>query len=163
VAVAVTEDRLEKVRGLKELWDASPESASIERYDLAPPLFRRQPKIATFPIWSSATALGWALIFGALLVFQPEPANPQAAIPLWADLLFAAFFMALFATFAGLAYRARWGLGASIGAAGLGVLVALACSVTGHHPGAWWAYELGGFAFLGGLSLVAFRKVKQPS
>lgn len=110
--------------------------------------------------WPMALCLSWMVVYGTAILLEPRPADPQAADPLWAVLLFTALMAALGATCVGLARRQRLGLVASVGAGGLALGAAVMCPVSGHHQaiGAWWYLQMAGFTSLMALSLVGLTR-----
>jgi hypothetical protein len=67
---------------------------------------------------------------------------------------------ALLTTLAGLGMRRRWGLAASLVAAGMLVLSTVMCPVSGHHTGVggWWVVQLGCGLGLVATSILAWRR-----
>jgi hypothetical protein len=91
-----------------------------------------------------------------LFVFEPRPTDPTAT-PLWGELVLVAFTCALVASMVGLATRRPWGLAASVLGGALGIVIAAACAVTGHHAGAWSVVEAVAFTGLATASVAALR------
>ncbi len=91
-----------------------------------------------------------------LYIFEPRPTDPTAT-PLWGTILLLGFTYALIASIVGLAGRRAWGMGVSMLAGGLGMVVAGACAATGHHAGAWWIFEAVAFTGLTVGSIAALR------
>jgi hypothetical protein len=146
--MATTERRLEEIRELETLWELAPETEAPEK---VPPQTRT---IDVRPLLLGA----WIVVLGAIFLFEPGPADPNAAVPLWGEFLLTAFMAGFFATTYGLASKRGWGAGASAGTAGLGIAIAVACAATEHHAGGWWAYEMASFSALSALSLFALRR-----
>lgn len=151
--MATTEDRLRQTEQLEELLkqpSVAPEQALA---DLPSPVRRASRESRD---WSRPLLIAWIAIMAILYILEPRPTDPTAT-PLWGTILLLTFTYALLATVAGLAVRRPWGLAASALAGGLGVIVAGACAVTGHHAGAWSIAE--GLAFTGLVSgsLAALR------
>ena len=152
--MATTEDRLRQSERLEELLKQP--SAEPERTLLLPPPSDRRV-VSTGPRdWSRPLLVAWIGVMATLFVFEPRPTDPTAT-PLWGTILLLTFTYTLFASMAGLAVRRPWGLATSALAGGLGVLIAGACAITGHHAGAWWIAEGVAFAGLGAGSLAALR------
>lgn len=151
--MATTENRLRETEQLEELLKAP--SAELESTQATPPSLGRNASRVSRD-WSRPLLLAWLGIMTALYIFEPRPTDPTAT-PLWGTVLLLTFTYALLASMAGLAIRRPWGLAASVLAGGLGIVIAGACAVTGHHVGAWWIAE--GLAFTGLLagSLAALR------
>ena len=128
----VRDDR--ELRELEALWTAP---AALEPLRVRPSLLDRLPIV---PGWLLAG--GWAVFFLVVIGFEPA-SEPQMAIPLWADLVFASMLTLLFtAAFAG-RQLPRLGFGAATVAGALGIAIAVACQASGHHLGNWWLFELG--------------------
>jgi len=152
--MATTEDRLRQSERLEELLKQP--SPDPERTLLLPPPSERRV-VSTEPRdWSHALFVAWFGVMFALDHLEPRPTDPTAT-PLLGTIVLTAFACALFASLAGLAVRRPWGLAASALAGGLGVIIAGACAITGHHAGAWWIAEGVAFAGLGAGSLAALR------
>jgi hypothetical protein len=139
--MATTQDRLRGVEELEELYRASPR-VEPDRRDIATD-------------WSHRILWGWLAVFGSIVLFEPAPANPNAAVPLWANALLTVFTVALFTGVVGLSLRRMWGLRASLIAGGLGMAIGAACVLTDHHPGVWGAYEIVAFSGLAVASGIA--------
>jgi hypothetical protein len=108
--------------------------------------------------WVSVLALAWCVVFFGSVLIEPAPTNPDAAEPLWAALVEAAFFGALLTMVAGFTGRSRLGALASFAGAGVFLTMVVACPVTGHHTiGAWWYLQVAGTAGLGAASVAALR------
>jgi hypothetical protein len=123
-----------ELRELEELWAAP---AALEPLPARASLLDRLPLL---PGW--LVAAGWAAFFVVVIGFEPAP-EPQMAIPLWADLVFASLLgLLLTAAFAGRELP-RLGFGAATVAGALGMVIAVACQTSGHHMGNWWLFELG--------------------
>jgi hypothetical protein len=141
--VAIIEERLDRISHSKRSAPAPPGAA-------AAPASPRSAAAATRPLlWA------WLLLVGSMLLFEPAPARPEPAIPLWATILGTAFTVAFGAAVVGLARRRSWALTASSIAAGTGLLIAVGCAVTDHHSAFWWGYELTVFTTLALLTRVA--------
>jgi hypothetical protein len=150
----ITRDRLEGRDDLEALWQ-SPAAAPGQDEDSG----SRSASADGATGWSRGLLLGWLVVLGALLLFEPRPSGAAPALPLWATALSVAFLGAWCATLTGLVRRRKWGFPASAIAAGLGIAIAAACAVTEHHTGMWWAYEAIAFGSLGVTSVVATRTV----
>jgi hypothetical protein len=141
--MATTEDRLQQSERLEDLWEQSPTEPARTRVDTHPPVQRASRE---FRDWSHPLLVAWIATIVAINVFEPRPTDPTA-IPLWGTILMSAFIFTLFGSFLGLANRRRWGLGTSALAGVLGMVLAGACAVTGHHTGSFLIVE--GVAFTG--------------
>lgn len=141
--MATTEERLQPVDQLEELYRESP--------DVEPP---RRPALND---WCRRLIIGWLAVFGSIVLFEPAPTNPEAAVPAWGNMLLTTFTVALFATLVGLSLRRPWALRASVAAGGLGIAIGAACVVTDHHMGFWGAYEIVAFSGLTAASYIGSR------
>jgi hypothetical protein len=123
----------------------------------APPLdnraWLRQPISRT---WAAGMGAAWYVLYVIAVLVEPTTHHEEPAI---ATVLSYAMLAGMVTMAAGLIARRRWGLVASLGAAGLLTALAVACPTTGHHAiGAWWFVQL---ACAGGLvagSVVALRR-----
>ena len=136
----------------------------LRRVDLDPergdrPLLRWLTEPGTVPRWAPyALALAWVAVYSAALALEPAPAR-NGPSPAWGIALDVAMLGASRVAIFGLRARQRLGLVASVAAAGVALVAAVMCPVSGHHAhvGAWWLAQMSGFVGLGGLSLVALR------
>jgi hypothetical protein len=156
--MATTEDRLSSVEELEKLYK-SPEAT--------PPEIRSEPEPPTPPTPSVVSAtdarrllIAWIAVVGAILLFEPTPANADPVIPMWAEFAAAGFLFSLYGTMFGLSTRRPWAMRASMLAVGFGAVLAIACAATGHHTGSWWAYELAAFGGLGAMTRGAARRAR---
>ncbi len=127
------------VEELERLWDAPAFSP--------PPAPRRLRSVAA--AWLPRfVALAWVVTMVVLIGFEPAPAE-NVTPPLWADLVATGFFLALAgAAFAAITRHGRTAMFASLGAAGIGLVLAWSCRATAHHMGSWWLAELAIFGSL---------------
>jgi len=101
-------------------------------------------------------AATWYVLFLVATGLEPHASGAE---PAWAAALSYVFLGLLAVTAVGLAARRRWGLLASLGAAGLFTAFAVACPTTGHHPvGAWWFGQMACVLALVGASAYALRR-----
>ncbi len=106
--------------------------------------------------------VAWAMILTSVFLLEPAPTHPHAPVPLWSSLLLTAFAVGFSVALAGLLRGRPWAFKASSVAAGLGLVIGLACALTDHHPIFWWSYEVVAFTALIGLSeLAAARDIKR--
>lgn len=152
--MATTEDRLQQSERLEELWEQPAAEPERTRPDSPPPA---PESTSVSRDWSRPLLVAWIAVMATLYIFEPAPTDPTP-IPLWGTILLMAFTYALFASIFGLVGRRPWGLRTSALAGGLGMIVAGACAVTGHHAGAWWAFEAVAFTGLTLGSLTALRR-----
>ena len=151
--MATTQDRLRQSEPLEELWKQPSAEPTRTRVDTHPPVRGADRESRD---WSHPLLVAWIATLVAITVFEPSPTDPTAT-PLWGTILFTAFTYTMFGSFLGLATERRWGLGASALAGGLGMVVAGACAVTGHHTGAFLIVEGVAFTGLAAGSLAALR------
>jgi hypothetical protein len=98
----------------------------------------------------------WYVLFLVATGLEPQATGAE---PAWAAALSYVFLGLLAVTAVGLAARRRWGLLASLGAAGLFTAFAVACPTTGHHPvGAWWFGQMACVFALVAASAYALRR-----
>ena len=111
--------------------------------------------------WALVLGLGWPAAVVISRAIQPAPANPEAALPLWAaviELILTAGLLATVATAAGRRPQAAM-FSAGLGVATLGLVVA--CPASGHHGfGAWWFAELALYGGLFAASMAALRSLR---
>ena len=111
--------------------------------------------------WAAGLGVAWVAVFTIGVAVEPEPANPDAAVPLIATLLAMGLLIGWIVMAVGLAKRCRFGAAASLVAAVCLVGLTIGCPASGHHTGlgAWWWFELVGSTTLVGLSGRALRSV----
>ncbi len=98
----------------------------------------------------------WYVLFLIATGLEPQASGSESA---WAAALSFVFLGLLAVTAVGLLVRRRWGLLASLGAAGLFTAFAVACPTTGHNPvGAWWFGQMACVFALVGASAYALRR-----
>ena len=98
----------------------------------------------------------WYVLFLVATGLEPQASGSE---PAWAAALSFVFLGLLAVTAVGLLVRRRWGLLASLGAAGLFTAFAVACPTTGHHAvGAWWFGQMACVFALVGASAYALRR-----
>jgi len=99
----------------------------------------------------------WYVLFLVATGLEPQASGSE---PAWAATLSFVFLGLLAVTAVGLLVRRRWGLLASLGAAGLFTAFAVACPTTGHHPvGAWWFGQMACVFALVSASAYALRRL----
>ncbi len=109
--------------------------------------------------WGFVLVAAWVVVVAVGLAVEPAPANPDAPVPLIADLLSTGLMVAWGAMAAGIVQRRRFAAVASL-VGGLGLLaLTVGCPVSGHHGGigAWWGVQLVGAFVLLALSGRALR------
>ena len=137
----------------------APSVEELERLWLAPAREpeppARHPRAAVAGTWlGRLSPLAWLGSLVVLMGFGPDADTP--VVPLWADVVATALFLAL----AGAAVLAMMrlrsaALTASLAAAAAGILLGWGCRATAHHTGSWWMVELGLFAGLFAVSAAA--------
>ena len=147
--MAMTQDRVQEVEERDELEELDRTSARMES-------LRR----ASLNDWCRRLLVGWAVVIGSIVLFEPAPSDPNAAVPVWGNVLGLAFTAALVAGLVGFSRRRPWGLRASVVAGGLGLAIGAACVLTDHHVGFWGWYEMAAFSGLGAASWFAAKTVE---
>lgn len=93
--------------------------------------------------WAAALGLGWPLVWLVMPIFEPAPANPEAAASFVVVVASVAFYAGLLATsvLAGIRHRAAAPAAVFTGLVTMTMVVS--CPVSGHHHfGVWWLGEL---------------------
>ena len=147
--MAMTQDRVQEVEGrdeLEELYGSSPDLES--------------PRRGALNDWTRRLLVAWATVIGSIVLFEPAPSDPNAAVPAWGNVLGLAFTVALVAALAGLSRRRPSGLRASVVAGGLGLAIGAACVLTDHHVGFWGWYEMAAFSGLAATGWFAAKTVE---
>jgi peptidoglycan/LPS O-acetylase OafA/YrhL len=142
--MAVTQDRLQGAEELEELYRSSPDADAH----------------SSLNDWCRRLLVGWAAVIGSIVLFEPAPSNPNAAVPAWGNVLAFAFTAALVAGLAGLSRRRPWALRASVVAGSLGLAIGAACVLTDHHVGFWGWYEMTAFSGLAATSWFVAKTVE---
>jgi hypothetical protein len=110
-------------------------------------------------LWAYGLLAGWWGLFLLAQAFQPHAAAEHGMLAWIGAVLSVVFFGALLVAATGLVLRQRWGLVASLGAAGLLVADSIACPLTGHHQfGAFVVIQAVGSVALAGMSIRALRR-----
>jgi hypothetical protein len=107
--------------------------------------------------WARTLGAAWLLIYVIGVATTPAPADSSAGPPLVVVLTGSALLGLLAVMAVGLVRRRRAGAWASLGGAGILLLDAVACPVSGHHEwtAGWSLFQLAGAVVLLGLSLRA--------
>jgi hypothetical protein len=109
--------------------------------------------------WAYGLLAGWWGLFLLAQALQPDAAAEHGMMAWIGAVLSVVFFGALLVAATGLVLRQRWGLVASLGAAGLLVADSIACPLTGHHQfGAFVVIQAVGSVALAGMSIRALRR-----
>lgn len=108
--------------------------------------------------WAYGLAAGWYALILLSQILAPAPAD-ESGVLVWIGIALSIVFMAVvLVAMAGLVLRRRWGLVASLGAAGLLVADSIACPMTGHHHfGAFAVVQAVGAVALADVSIRALR------
>jgi hypothetical protein len=112
--------------------------------------------------WAWVLGGAWLLIFGIGLATAPAPVDPAAEPPVVAVLLNSALQVIWLVMTIGLIRLRRAGALASLAGAGLLLVDAVACPVSGHHDwtAGWSLFQLAGAVVLVGLSTRAVLSAK---
>src|SRR4051812_33274848 len=85
---------------------------------------------------AAGVAIAWFALLQIAMALEPVTHQPE---PSYGILLELAMWLLLATMVTGLVMQRRWGLVASLAAAGFFTALSIACPVSGHHPfGAWW-------------------------
>lgn len=151
----LTQDEVEDVRRLEELWAASADEAP----PIAPARMTAIPVALRFGPLLALACLG----FLASIFFEPA-SEPGTATPLWGEYLILTFWVALVAAaIMGIARAGRGAYACATFAGALGIGLAVACRTTSHHLGSWWLYELGATAALTALGAAGLIRSRRRS
>ena len=154
--MATTEDRL--IKELETLYRSPAADETHVRREPESPAVRTKRIVSVKD--SRRLLFAWAVFIGAIMLFEPRPDNADVLVPAWAEFTAYGFLGALFATAFGFGNRRPWAPGASLVAVAFGAVLAIACAVTDHHTGMWWAYELAALGVLGLMTVVAARRAQ---
>ena len=114
--------------------------------------------------WAVTAGVAWVALLTIGVAVEPPPSNPDAVDPWFVSALSAVLLAAMVTTAAGLWLRRRWGLAASLAAAGMLVASTVLCPVSGHHAGVgtWWVVQLGCGLGLVAVSALGLRQATAP-
>lgn len=104
---------------------------------------------------AAGIGIGWLVAYQLAMALEPETHRSEP----WYGVVLGVTFLAMIAAMAtGLVMQRRWGIVASVAAAGFFTALSVACPVSGHHPfGAWWFGQMAcALGMLGG-SVAALR------
>jgi hypothetical protein len=146
---------------LQSTVEATPETGPDPRLDTRAWLGERiDGKLA------GGVALAWLVLLQ--IAFALEPATNQAE-PVYGVVLELTMYALLATMLTGLVMQRRFGLVASLGAAGFMTALSVACPVSGHHAfGTWWYGQMACVLALVAVSVAALhvsnarRSVDQP-
>ena len=116
---------------------------------------------------AGGVAVAWLVLLQ--VAFALEPATNQA-VPVYGVVLELTMWALLATMLTGLVMQRRFGLVASLGAAGFMTAMSVACPISGHHAfGTWWYGQMACVLALVAASVVALhvsnakRSVDQPA
>jgi hypothetical protein len=138
-------------------------SPTLEPPSTASPVAGERPVTGSITAaWAWVLAGAWLLITGIGFATAPAPADPAAEPPVIAVLLNTTLQVIWLVMIVGLVRLRRAGALASLAGAGLLLVDAIACPVTGHHDWAagWSLFQLAGAVVLVGLSTRAVLSAK---
>jgi peptidoglycan/LPS O-acetylase OafA/YrhL len=104
---------------------------------------------------AAGVGIAWLVLLQVAFALEPTTHQPEPSYGVVLELT----MWLLIATMAtGLVMQRRWGLVASLAAAGFLTALSIACPISGHHPfGAWWYGQMACVLALGAISVVALR------
>ena len=128
----------------------------------APPPAPPSSTAAITATWAWVLGGAWLLIFGIGFATAPAPVDAAAEPPVVAVLLNSALQVIWLVMIIGLIRLRRVGALASLAGAGLLLVDAIACPVSGHHDwtAGWSLFQLAGAVVLVGLSTRAVLSAK---
>jgi len=104
---------------------------------------------------AAGVGIAWLVLLQVAFALEPTTHQPE---PSYGVVLELTMWLLLATMVAGLVMQRRWGLVASLGAAGFMTALSVACPVSGHHPfGAWWYGQMACVLTLVAVSVVALR------
>jgi peptidoglycan/LPS O-acetylase OafA/YrhL len=100
-------------------------------------------------------AIAWLVLVQIAFALEPSTNKPEPAYGVALELV---MLLLIAGMVTGMVMQRRWGLVASLAAAGFFTALSVACPVSGHHPfGAWWYGQMACALGLVALSVVAIR------
>jgi peptidoglycan/LPS O-acetylase OafA/YrhL len=104
---------------------------------------------------AAGVAIAWLVLMQVAFALEP---TTHRAEPAYGVALSLTLWLLLATMVTGLVMQRRWGLLASLAAAGFFTALSVACPISGHHPfGAWWFGQMACAIGLGAISVVALR------
>jgi len=104
---------------------------------------------------AAGVGIAWLVLLQIAFALEPVTHQPE---PAYGVVLELTMWLLLATMVTGLVMQRRWGLVASLGAAGFMTALSVACPVSGHHPfGAWWFGQMACVLALVAISVVALR------
>lgn len=134
-----------------------PVEVRTDRRQQARPLYGRlaEPIPTRWAVWGIVALVGSNIAAGLL---EPVPANPDAPEPWLVSLFTTVAVLAMLPALGGLVVRRRWGMALSLFAAGVAVMLVVACPLSGHHHfGLWWVGEAAGMVAWAAVSVAGLR------
>jgi hypothetical protein len=103
----------------------------------------------------AGVGIAWLVLLQVAFALEPVTHKPE---PAYGVVLELTMWLLLATMVTGLVMQRRWGLVASLAAAGFMTALSVACPVSGHHPfGTWWYGQMGCVLALVAISVVALR------
>ena len=103
----------------------------------------------------AGVGIAWLVLLQTAFALEPATNQPE---PSYGVVLELTMWLLLAGMVTGLVMQRRWGLVASLGAAGFMTALSVACPVSGHHAfGVWWYGQMACVLGLGAISVVALR------
>ncbi len=104
---------------------------------------------------AAGVGIAWLVLLQVAFALEPTTHQPE---PSYGVVLSLTMWLLLATMVTGLVMQRRWGLLASLGAAGFMTALSVACPVSGHHPfGAWWYGQMACVLALVAISVAALR------
>ena len=104
---------------------------------------------------AAGVGVAWFVAYQIAGSLEPRTDQPE---PAFGIALGVTLLLLLAVTATGLVMQRRWGLVASLAAAGFFTALSIACPISGHHAfGAWWFGQMACTVGIGALTVVALR------
>jgi peptidoglycan/LPS O-acetylase OafA/YrhL len=104
---------------------------------------------------AAGLGIAWFVLLQVALALEPVTHKPEPSYGIALELV---MWLLLATMLTGLVMQRRWGLVASLGAAGFLTALSVACPVSGHHPfGTWWFGQMACVLALVAVSVVAIQ------
>jgi hypothetical protein len=110
---------------------------------------------------AAGIGIGWLVAYQLAAALEPTTHKPEP----WYGVVFGVALLGLLAAAAtGLVMERRWGLVASVAAAGFFTALSVACPLSGHHPfGTWWFGQMACALGILGASFAALARSVRPA
>lgn len=110
--------------------------------------------------WTSVIAGAWLIGLPLIVAVEPAPADPDAALPLWAVAMSLLSLVALGGLVGAALRRSRTAIGWSGASVVLLAAGVAACPLSAHHVGVggWWAAQVAVTAAIGAVTVAAARR-----